>query len=81
MNGWLVFNMFLSYLFTYFSTWKGVKSAGKMVWVTCTAPYFFLAVLFIKGCTLEGSSIGLKALFVPDWNSLANGTIWKDAAV
>ena len=52
-----------------------------MVWVTCTAPYFVLTVLLIKGLTLEGAGIGLKALFVPEWSSLGNGAIWKDAAV
>ena len=81
MNGYLVFCLFLSYLFSYFSAWKGIKSTGKMVWVTCTLPYFILTVLLIKGITLEGSSLGLRALFVPKWELLSNGAIWKDAAV
>lgn len=76
MNGHLVFCLFLSYVFSYFSSFKGIKSTGKMVWVTCTAPYFVLTVLLIKGITLEGSGIGLKALFVPKWSSLADGGIW-----
>lgn len=81
MNGYLVFCMFLSYFTCYFSAWKGVKSTGKIVWITCTAPYLILTILLIKGITLEGSSIGLTALFVPDWSLLANGGIWRDAAV
>jgi SNF family Na+-dependent transporter len=81
MNGFLVFCLFLSYVCVYFSAWKGVKSTGKMVWVTCTAPYVILTVLLIKGLTLEGSGKGLEKLFVPDWKSLGNGGIWRDAAV
>lgn len=52
-----------------------------MVWVTCTLPYFILTVLLIKGLTLEGSTKGLEKLFVPDWSSLGNIEIWKNAAV
>jgi SNF family Na+-dependent transporter len=81
MNGFLVLCLFLSYVCVYFSAWKGVKSTGKMVWVTCTAPYVILTVLLIKGLTLEGSGKGLEKLFVPDWKSLGNGGIWRDAAV
>lgn len=81
MNGFLVFCLFLSYLCTYFSAWKGIKSTGKMVWVTCTAPYIILTVLLVKGLTLEGSGKGLEALFIPKWELLSEGKIWKDAAV
>jgi SNF family Na+-dependent transporter len=64
----LVFCMFLSYFLIYFSAWKGVKSTGKMVWVTCTMPYVILTVLLIKGLTLEGSGEGLKYLVIPNWS-------------
>jgi len=46
--------LFLSYICVYFSAWKGIKSTGKMVWVTCTAPYVILTILLIKGLTLDG---------------------------
>jgi len=59
MSGFLVFCLFLSYLLVYFSAWRGIKSTGKMVWVTCTAPYVILTVLLIKGLTLPGMEKGL----------------------
>ena len=65
--GWLVFCMFISYLSTYFSLWKGLRSIGRIVWVTCLLPYIILTILLIKGLTLEGSGEGLKYLFIPDW--------------
>jgi len=80
-QGFLVFCLFLSYVYAYFSAWKGIKSTGKMVWVTCTLPYFILTVLVIKGLTLEGSGKGLEKLFIPDWSKLADIEIWKNAAV
>ena len=76
LNGRLVFCLFLSYLILYFSAWKGVKSTGKMVWVTCTLPYVILTILFIKGLTLPGSGKGLKFLFIPEWSALGKIEIW-----
>jgi len=81
MNWHLVFCMFLSYVILYFSSWKGVKSTGKMVWITCTLPYFVLTILLIKGLTLEGAGTGLKYLFIPDFSKLGNAEVWKAAGI
>jgi len=76
LNGHLVFCMFLSYFVIYFSAWKGVKSTGKMVWVTCTLPYVILTILLIKGLTLEGSGNGLKYLVIPNWSKIGDIAVW-----
>jgi len=76
LNGHLVFCLFMSYFLIYFSAWKGVKSTGKMVWVTCTMPYVILTVLLIKGLTLEGSGEGLKYLLIPKWEKVADISVW-----
>lgn len=81
LNGHLVFCMFLSYFLIYFSAWKGVKSTGKMVWVTCTAPYVILTVLLIKGLTLDGMGQGLKYLVIPRWSRIGDIEVWKSAAI
>jgi len=76
LNGGLVFCMFLSYFLIYFSAWKGVKSTGKMVWVTCTMPYVILTILLIKGLTLEGSGDGLSYLVKPNLEKIGDIKIW-----
>ena len=78
--GWLVLCMFISYVLTYFSSWKGLKSIGKVVWVTCLLPYVILTILLIKGFTLEGFGKGLKYLFIPDWSKLGEIEVWRAAA-
>jgi len=77
----LVGCLFLSYVVIYFSSWKGLKSTGKIAYVSCLLPYVVLTILLIKGLTLEGCGTGLKFLFLPDWSKLRDITIWKSAAL
>jgi SNF family Na+-dependent transporter len=77
----LVGCLVLAYVFTYFSAWKGLKSTGKIVYVTCLLPYIVLTILLIKGLTLEGSGEGLRYLFVPNWEIVGKTETWKGAAI
>jgi len=80
--GGVVFGMVLSYIVLYFCVFKGLKSTGKMVYVTCIGPYIVLGILMIRGLTLEGAGKGLEFLFKPDWaKGFLNAKIWKDASV
>ncbi|KAJ4929816.1 hypothetical protein JOQ06_018837 [Pogonophryne albipinna] len=58
----------------------GIRSSGKVVYVTATFPYFVLIVLIIRGATLEGSLLGIAFYLTPDWSRLANAQVWNDAA-
>ncbi|KAK0152668.1 Sodium-dependent proline transporter [Merluccius polli] len=59
---------------------KGIRSSGKVVYVTATFPYFVLLVLIIKGATLEGSLQGVAFYLTPKWGRLASAQVWNDAA-
>ncbi|XP_071785464.1 sodium-dependent noradrenaline transporter-like [Asterias amurensis] len=65
----------------YFSLWKGVKSSGKVVWVTATLPYIVLTILLIHGCTLPGSLKGIEYYLRPDFSRLLAAQVWIDAAI
>ncbi|KAJ8407878.1 hypothetical protein AAFF_G00269220 [Aldrovandia affinis] len=64
----------------YFSLWKGVKSSGKVVYITATMPYVVLFVLLIRGITLPGAMDGIRAYLHIDFKQLNNPTVWIDAA-
>ncbi|XP_077089603.1 sodium-dependent proline transporter isoform X2 [Siphateles boraxobius] len=59
---------------------KGIRSSGKVVYVTATFPYFVLVVLIIRGATLEGSLNGVAFYLTPNWVNLADAQVWNDAA-
>lgn len=71
----------LAYFVTYFSAWKGIKSTGKMVYVTCLLPYVILTILLIRGLTLEGCGQGLRFLFIPNWEIVGFSNTWKASAI
>ncbi|XP_078400368.1 sodium-dependent noradrenaline transporter isoform X1 [Cetorhinus maximus] len=64
----------------YFSLWKGVKTSGKVVWITATMPYMVLLVLLIHGITLPGAIDGIKAYLSIDFERLKEAQVWIDAA-
>ncbi|XP_077084964.1 sodium-dependent noradrenaline transporter [Siphateles boraxobius] len=64
----------------YFSLWKGVKSSGKVVYITATMPYIVLLVLLIRGITLPGAMNGIRAYLHIDLKKLNNPQVWIDAA-
>ncbi|KAG5270066.1 hypothetical protein AALO_G00188280 [Alosa alosa] len=64
----------------YFSLWKGVKSSGKVVYVTATMPYVVLFVLLIRGITLPGAMNGINSYLHIDLKMLEKPSVWIDAA-
>ncbi|KAM4720777.1 sodium-dependent noradrenaline transporter [Rhinophrynus dorsalis] len=72
--------LFAVLIVLFFSLWKGVKTSGKVVWITATLPYVVLFVLLIRGVTLPGSSKGISAYLHIDLKRLTDPSVWIDAA-
>nr|WLN44339.1 NTT7 [Sinonovacula rivularis] len=71
----------LTFLCLYFSLWKGVKSSGKVVYLTATMPYLILTILLIRGCLLPGAKEGIMYFITPNLSRLNDPNVWIDAAV
>eukprot|EP00064_Thunnus_orientalis_P016385 superscaffoldBa00003237_g16450 len=68
----LVLCLLASWVFTYFSIWKSVRSSAKVAYFTATFPYVMLLILLIRGLTLPGAWEGIYYYMYPDLNGLAN---------
>ncbi|TDG96200.1 hypothetical protein EPR50_G00237470 [Perca flavescens] len=67
------------WLVCYFCVWKGVKSTGKVVYLTATFPYVMLFVLLVRGATLPGATQGIIYYLKPNSARLADPQVWMDA--
>ncbi|PAV55904.1 hypothetical protein WR25_13364 [Diploscapter pachys] len=71
--------MFLSWIIVYFALWKGITEARKLVYFCALFPYCLIAVLLIRGLTLEGAATGIYYYLKPNITRLMETTVWKDA--
>lgn len=68
----LFFCNLFSWIIVYLCIIRGVKSIGKVVYVTTTFPFVILFILFIRGFTLPGALDGIYFYICPQWDQLTN---------
>ncbi|KAK6983711.1 sodium- and chloride-dependent glycine transporter 1 [Biomphalaria glabrata] len=73
--------LFVSCLLVFLCLIKGVKSVGKVVYVTATLPYILITVLIIKGSTLPGAMDGVLFYISPDFSKLMQVQTWLEASL
>nr|KAI8763801.1 sodium- and chloride-dependent glycine transporter 1-like; partial [Biomphalaria glabrata] len=59
---------------------KGVKSVGKVVYVTATFPYILLTIFIVTGATLPGAQDGVLFYLKPDFSKLMQVQTWLEAS-
>ncbi|XP_037129734.1 sodium- and chloride-dependent transporter XTRP3A-like [Syngnathus acus] len=72
--------LMVAWVITYFCNIHGIKSSGKVVYFTSTFPYVVLMIYLIRGLTLPGAIHGIKYMFTPKMEELANPIAWINAA-
>ncbi|XP_060602289.1 sodium- and chloride-dependent betaine transporter-like [Ruditapes philippinarum] len=77
----LVICLFIAWFLCVAAVIKGVKSLGKVVYVTATAPYVLLTIIFIKALTLDGAIDGIKTFVEPDFSKLLTTQVWLEAGL
>ncbi|KAJ3597859.1 hypothetical protein NHX12_001375 [Muraenolepis orangiensis] len=72
--------LLLAWIITFLFILRGVKSTGKVVYFTAIFPYVVLFIYLIRGLTLHGALSGVKFMFLPELEQLANPVTWVNAA-
>lgn len=73
-------SLVVSWLCVYMSVFKGIKTSGKVVYVTALVPFLILGGMFLRGITLPGAGTGIHYYLVPKWSKILQTKVWKNAA-
>lgn len=75
----LVLCLLLAWILVYVCICKGIKSSGKVMYVTATSPYLFMLILLINGALLPGAKEGFIYYLKPNFERLKELDVWVDA--
>ncbi|XP_067651054.1 sodium- and chloride-dependent glycine transporter 2-like [Haliotis asinina] len=75
----LVVCILISWFLAFLCMMKGVKSVGKVVYVTALLPYVLLTALLVKSCMMPGAGEGILYFLRPDFSRLGNAQVWLEA--
>jgi len=74
----LVF-LVVTWMAIYYSLYNGVKTVGKVVYITVILPWLILIVFIIRGVTLPGAMTGLGYYLTPNFAALKDPIVWVNA--
>ncbi|XP_067652266.1 sodium- and chloride-dependent glycine transporter 2-like [Haliotis asinina] len=77
----LVICWFFACVAVFLCVMKGIKSLGKVVYVTALMPYVLLLVLLVRSCLMPGSVDGVLFYLTPDFTRLQHPQVWLEALV
>lgn len=75
----LALTLLFAWVVVYCCICKGIKSSGKVMYITATSPYLFMLALLIRNCLLPGARTGILFYLTPDWSRLNDLEVWVDA--
>ncbi len=76
INWPICLSLLIVWVLIYFCVWRGVRSVGKVVWLTVPMPVFLLVILLIRAITLPGFLDGWAFYLTPVWSALLDAEVW-----
>lgn len=74
-----VLAMTAAWVMTLGAVHSGIKSSGKVVWLTVPLPFLLVVLLMIRGLTLEGAGAGIEYYLKPDMSRFFEARVWTAA--
>uniref|UniRef100_A0AC35U747 Transporter n=1 Tax=Rhabditophanes sp. KR3021 TaxID=114890 RepID=A0AC35U747_9BILA len=76
----ITFSLIVAWILIYLCVNKGIKSSGKVMYLTATFPYAVTTIFLARSLMLEGATDGIVYIFSPDWNRLYDPEVWLAAS-
>ena len=76
----LVLSLFGAWVLITLVLVRGIASYGKAAYFITLSPYFILTALIIYAAQLDGAVDGIEFYVNPDWDKLAEISVWSQAA-
>jgi len=78
---WTLFGyLTLAWVAIFMIIYKGIESAGKVVYFTSTFPYIVMFIMLIRGVTLTGASKGIEFYITPKFDEIFKLDVWIAAS-
>eukprot|EP00995_Heteronema_vittatum_P009648 NODE_49_length_2243_cov_249.819508_g42_i0.p1 GENE.NODE_49_length_2243_cov_249.819508_g42_i0~~NODE_49_length_2243_cov_249.819508_g42_i0.p1 ORF type:complete len:611 (-),score=213.89 NODE_49_length_2243_cov_249.819508_g42_i0:334-2166(-) len=79
VEGHLVLALLLVWLIVFAALCRGIKSTGKVAYVTVSLPIILVVILFFRCIALPGAGAGLRYYLVPRLKPLLDPSTWSIA--
>uniref|UniRef100_A0A0N5A748 Transporter n=1 Tax=Parastrongyloides trichosuri TaxID=131310 RepID=A0A0N5A748_PARTI len=76
----ITFSLLVAWILIYLCVNKGIKSSGKVMYLTATFPYIVTTIFLIRSIMLEGAMDGIIFVLTPDLTRLYDPEVWLEAA-
>lgn len=81
LNWYLGLCVLVCWIAVFLCLFQGVKSSGKVVYISVILPFIILTVLLTRLLTLDGSISAVLYFMSPKWAVLKDLHVWGEAAV
>ncbi|XP_070396510.1 sodium- and chloride-dependent glycine transporter 2-like isoform X2 [Dermacentor albipictus] len=72
--------LLVAWVIVFLAVSRGIRSSGKVAFVTVLVPFVMMVALLIRGATLTGVGFGTAYYLLPKWRRLLEYKVWQKAA-
>uniref|UniRef100_A0A0K0FHA0 Transporter n=1 Tax=Strongyloides venezuelensis TaxID=75913 RepID=A0A0K0FHA0_STRVS len=76
----ITFSLIIGWVLIYLCVNKGIKSSGKVMYITATFPYVVTTIFLMRSIMLDGAMDGIIFVLTPDLTRLYDPEVWLEAA-
>ncbi|XP_061415880.1 sodium-dependent neutral amino acid transporter B(0)AT2-like [Lethenteron reissneri] len=80
LNWRMTLCLFAAWLIVALAMIRGIQSSGKVMYFSSLFPYLVLFCFLVRGLLLDGAMDGIRHMFMPKLEMMAEPQVWREAA-